>query len=61
MADVELRRFPFPVRESLWTELIRKEDWWAVWISLSLIGVAVARFASGGVQSSRRTDDHFCT
>jgi uncharacterized membrane protein YadS len=48
MADVELRRLPLPVRGSLWTELIRKEDWWAVWISLSLIGVAVARFASGG-------------
>ena len=48
MADVELRRLPLPVRESLWTELIRKEDWWAVWISLSLIGVAVARFAGGG-------------
>jgi uncharacterized membrane protein YadS len=48
MADVELRRLPLPVRESLWTELIRKEDWWAVWISLALIGVAVARSANGG-------------
>lgn len=47
MADVELRRLPLPARESLWTELIRKEDWWAVWISLLLIGIAVARFAGG--------------
>ena len=47
MADVDLRRLPLPVRESFWAELIRKEDWWAVWIGLSLIIVAVARFAGG--------------
>src|ERR1700728_3281368 len=48
MANVELRGLRLPVRESLWTEFIRKEDWWAVWISLGLIGVAIAKFASGG-------------
>jgi uncharacterized integral membrane protein (TIGR00698 family) len=48
MADVKLRGLPLPVRESLWTEFFRKEDWWAVWISLGLIGVAVGIFASGG-------------
>jgi uncharacterized membrane protein YadS len=48
MADVELRDLRLPVRESWWTDFIRKEDWWAVWISLALIGVAIAKFASGG-------------
>jgi uncharacterized membrane protein YadS len=48
MANVESRGLRLPVRESLWTELFRKEDWWAVWISLGLIGVAIAKFASGG-------------
>ena len=48
MANVELRGLRLPVREPLWTEFIRKEDWWAVWISLGLIGVAIAKFASGG-------------
>ena len=48
MADVELRGLRLPVQESLWTELVRKEDWWAVWISLALIGVAIAKFATGG-------------
>jgi uncharacterized membrane protein YadS len=48
MANVELRGLRLPARESLWTDFIRKEDWWAVWISLGLIGVAIAKFASGG-------------
>jgi uncharacterized integral membrane protein (TIGR00698 family) len=30
-----------------WGELFRKEDWWAIWIGLGLIAVAVAFFASG--------------
>ncbi len=47
MADVELGSLPLPVRESAWNEFIRTEDWWAVWISLGLIGVAVALFLSG--------------
>src|ERR1035438_10667287 len=32
---------------SVWSEVTRKEDWWAIWIGLGLIVVAVALFASG--------------
>jgi uncharacterized integral membrane protein (TIGR00698 family) len=35
------------VRRSPWGELFRKEDWWAIWIGIGLIAVAVALFASG--------------
>jgi uncharacterized membrane protein YadS len=35
------------VRRSPWNELFRKEDWWAIWIGLGLIAVAVALFAGG--------------
>jgi uncharacterized integral membrane protein (TIGR00698 family) len=35
------------VRRSPWGELFRKEDWWAIWIGLGLIAVAVALFAGG--------------
>ncbi len=35
-------------RRSPWNELFRKEDWWAIWIGLGLIAVAVALFAGGG-------------
>jgi uncharacterized integral membrane protein (TIGR00698 family) len=35
-------------RPSPWRELFRKEDWWAIWIGLGLIAVAVALFAGGG-------------
>src|ERR1700744_2449421 len=34
-------------RRSPWGELFRKEDWWAIWIGLGLIAVAVALFAGG--------------
>jgi uncharacterized integral membrane protein (TIGR00698 family) len=34
-------------RSSFFSDLLRKEDWWAVWIGLALIGVAVALFADG--------------
>jgi uncharacterized integral membrane protein (TIGR00698 family) len=34
-------------RRSPWSELFRKEDWWAIWIGLGLIAVAVALFAGG--------------
>jgi uncharacterized integral membrane protein (TIGR00698 family) len=40
------RSQPF-VRRSPWSELFRKEDWWAIWIGLGLIAVAVALFAGG--------------
>lgn len=48
MADEQLRGRRPPVRDSLWNDFFRKEDWWAVWIGLGLIGVAIAKFASGG-------------
>ena len=35
-------------RPSLWSELLRKEDWWAIWIGLGLVAAAVALFANGG-------------
>jgi uncharacterized integral membrane protein (TIGR00698 family) len=35
------------VRRPLWGELFRKEDWWAIWIGLGFIAVAVALFAAG--------------
>jgi uncharacterized integral membrane protein (TIGR00698 family) len=35
-------------RPSLWGELIGKDDWWAVWIGLCLVIVAVALFVNGG-------------
>src|SRR5580692_448418 len=34
-------------RNSPWAELYRKEDWWAIWIGLGMIAVAVALFAGG--------------
>jgi len=34
-------------RPSAWAELIRKEDWWAIWIGLGLVAVAIALSANG--------------
>jgi uncharacterized membrane protein YadS len=36
-----------PARESPWLELLRKEDWWAIWIGLGLILVAFGLFSTG--------------
>jgi len=36
------------IRRSPWNEMFRKEDWWAIWIGLALVAVAVALFAIGG-------------
>ncbi len=38
---------PTPSRQSYWIELIRKEDWWAIWIGLGLVIMAAGLFASG--------------
>src|SRR5258707_2140921 len=38
---------PVHASRSPWGELFRKEDWWAIWIGLGLIAVAVALFAGG--------------
>jgi uncharacterized membrane protein YadS len=38
----------FPVRGSPWRDLIRNEDWWAIWIGLGLILAAAVLFAAGG-------------
>jgi uncharacterized membrane protein YadS len=32
---------------SIWSDVIRKEDWWAIWIGLGLVVVAAALFANG--------------
>ena len=34
-------------RPSRWSELIRKEDWWAIWIGLGLVAIAIVLFANG--------------
>src|SRR6202789_4044777 len=39
---------PLSIRRSSWNEIFRKEDWWAIWIGLALVAVAVALFANGG-------------
>jgi uncharacterized membrane protein YadS len=39
---------PLAKRGPLWGELFRKEDWWAIWIGLTLVAVAAACFAAGG-------------
>jgi hypothetical protein len=48
MAEV-LVETPRPARgrESLWSELIHKEDWWSIWIGVGLIAVAVGLLAAG--------------
>ena len=32
---------------SFWSDVIRKEDWWAIWIGLGLVVVAASLFANG--------------
>jgi len=34
-------------RNSRWADLIRQDDWWAIWIGLGLVVVAVALFGGG--------------
>src|SRR5215467_14639344 len=48
MAEIAQRaNAPLDARGSLLKELFRKEDWWAIWIGLALIAVAVALFEAG--------------
>src|SRR5216684_6044684 len=49
MADIAQQTHSrLSVRPSPWSELFRKEDWWAIWIGLGLAAVAVALFTNGG-------------
>lgn len=34
-------------RASRWRELYQKEDWWAIWVGLGLMALAIAFFAAG--------------
>jgi len=36
-----------PVTTSRWSELWKKEDWWAIWIGLGIVAVGLGLFASG--------------
>ena len=35
-------------RPSQWSELLRKDDWWAIWIGLGLVSIAIVLFLNGG-------------
>jgi hypothetical protein len=49
MAEIaERSRSRLSAQRSPWSELWRKEDWWAIWIGLGLVAVAIALFANGG-------------
>ena len=47
MAEVVVQGPPAPARASVWVELFRKEDWWAIWIGLALILAAAGLFTGG--------------
>jgi uncharacterized integral membrane protein (TIGR00698 family) len=48
MAEIaQTAHSPVIARRSSWSGLFRNEDWWAIWIGLGLIAVAVALFAGG--------------
>ena len=49
MAEIAERPSPrLSVRPSAWRELFRKDDWWAIWIGLSLVAAAITSFTEGG-------------
>src|ERR1700761_756748 len=48
MAEIVESRRPGALEQpSFWSELPRKEDWWAIWIGLALIATAVIFFDHG--------------
>jgi uncharacterized integral membrane protein (TIGR00698 family) len=48
MAEIAQTAHPRVIaRQSPWAALFRNEDWWAIWIGLALIAVAVALFTGG--------------
>ncbi|MBE7211650.1 MAG: hypothetical protein INR65_11585, partial [Gluconacetobacter diazotrophicus] len=36
-----------PRQQAWWQQLWRKEDWWAVWVGLCVVGLAYGLFAGG--------------
>jgi uncharacterized integral membrane protein (TIGR00698 family) len=48
MAEIAQRSSPpLALRGPIFNELFRKEDWWAIWIGLALVAVAVGLFLGG--------------
>jgi uncharacterized integral membrane protein (TIGR00698 family) len=48
MADIaEPAHSRVGIEPSPWRELFRKDDWWAIWIGLGLVAVAIALFTNG--------------
>src|SRR6266851_5021052 len=49
MADIAQQSHSrLSTRPSPRSELFRNEDWWAIWIGLGLVAVAIALIANGG-------------
>jgi uncharacterized integral membrane protein (TIGR00698 family) len=47
MAELAQQSTRLASRPSQWSELFRKDDWWAIWIGLSLVALAIALFIDG--------------
>jgi hypothetical protein len=47
MTEIAQSHVHAPKRDSVWSELIRKDDWWAIWIGLGLVVVAAGLVANG--------------
>ncbi|MGH8231789.1 MAG: YeiH family protein, partial [Steroidobacteraceae bacterium] len=48
MTEIAHTPIDTPKSESVWSEFIRKDDWWAIWIGLGLVVVAAGLTATGG-------------